>query len=280
MELILSISPCPNDTFIFDAILNNRIENGNYKFAPLIADVEELNKSAKDGYPHITKISFFAYFQVADKYQLLNAGSALGKNCGPLIVGKRKIYPDEIPYCKLAIPGKNTTAFLLLNILYKEYFRLKSGFFREYNFADIEEAVLSNECDAGLIIHESRFTYKNKGLSLISDLGELWENKFGLPLPLGGIAVKRDLNVTVKKDIDKLIGRSVKYALENPHESYQFIKKHSVIKDDDVVSAHIELYVNNFTQAIGDEGKKAVFKLYEESQKAGFVDEIRNDIFI
>ncbi len=280
MELILSISPCPNDTFIFDAILNNRIEKASYKFIPHISDVEELNIAAKDGFPDITKISFFAYFQVADKYQLLNSGSALGKNCGPLIVSKRKIYPDEIPFCKLAIPGKNTTAFLLLNIMFQDFFQHKSGIFREYHFAEIEEAVLSQECDAGLIIHESRFTYKEKGLSLISDLGVLWENKFGLPLPLGGIAIKRNLDKAVKKDIDKLISRSVDYAFKNPLESVQFIKKHSVIKDDDVIAAHIELYVNNFTQEIGEGGKKAVLKLYEESQNAGFVESIQNDIFI
>ncbi len=278
MDLILSISPCPNDTYIFDALLNDRIEKYNYKFISHIADVEELNKAAKDGLPDITKISFFAYFQVADKYQILNAGSALGKNCGPLLVSKRKIYPDEIPYCKIAIPGKNTTAFLLLNILFPEL--RSTEFFYEFLFSDIEDVVQSEECDVGLVIHETRFTYKKKGLKLISDLGILWENKYNLPLPLGGIAVKRNLKESVKKDIDKIVFSSIDFAFKNPAKSYDFVKRHSTNKDDDVISQHIELYVNNYSLKLGEEGKNAILKLYEESQKAGFVDTIQNDIFI
>lgn len=278
MKITTAISPCPNDTYIFDAILNKKIDTKNYEFISHYADVEELNKTARDSIADITKLSFFAYFNLADKYQLLNSGSALGKNCGPLLVSKYKIYPDEIKNVKIAIPGINTTAFLLMNILFKD--NSKSLDYKEFLFSDIEEVVLSNECDAGLIIHESRFSYLQKGLKLISDLGELWEEKFSLPIPLGGIAVKRNLSQKIKNDIDKIIQESVHFAMSNPNSSLDYIKKYSTVKDDEVINKHINLYVNKYSLKLDNLSKKSIMKLYEQSKKLGFVSGDISDIFV
>lgn len=265
MQLITAISPCPNDTYIFDAIFNKKIDTGKYEFIPYFADVEELNKNALELYADISKLSFYGYFKVEDKYSLLNSGSAMGKNCGPLLISKRKIYPDEISDIKIAIPGKNTTAFLLLNIIFPN--KLNNNNFREYLFSDIEDVVLSDECDAGLIIHETRFTYLSKGLNLIVDLGAEWEIKHNLPIPLGGIAIKKDLPDKVKLDVDRIIYESILYANNNPDGTLKYIKNHSQIKDEKVIIDHINLYVNEFSLNMGDNGKKAVSKLAEEAKK-------------
>ena len=192
MKLKLAFSTCPNDTFIFDALVHHKIDTQGLTFELLLADVEELNNAAFEGQVDITKLSYHAYAYVSDNYTLLDSGSALGNNNGPLLVSKFKIYPDEIEELNIAIPGKYTTANLLLSIAYPN-----SIYKKEYLFSDIEEVVLSNEMDAGLIIHESRFTYEKKGLIKIIDLGEYWEKKTKLPIPLGGIVV----NKKIDKDI-------------------------------------------------------------------------------
>ena len=185
MKLKLAISPCPNDTFMFDALINKKIDTKNFDFEIIIDDIEKLNTYTKQQEVDISKTSFHNFLKISDNYQLLNSGTAMGKNCGPLIVSKRKIYPDELKDCKIAIPGESTTANLLMQIFFNEAQNKNV-----YLFSDIEELVLSNECDAGLLIHETRFTYQKRGLKLIADLGNLWENKFNLPIPLGGIIVK------------------------------------------------------------------------------------------
>ena len=199
MKLKLAISTCPNDTFMFDALINGKVDTGKYEFDLQMADVEQLNQLAFEGLSDISKISYHTFFKISDKYQLLNSGSALGNNCGPLIVSKRKINSEELKDCKIAIPGVNTTANLLMKIFFSEVKDKKVCL-----FSDIEDAVLSGDCDAGLVIHETRFTYKQRGLMLFADLGEMWEQKFSLPIPLGGIAVKRDLPETDKKAIDSI----------------------------------------------------------------------------
>jgi 1,4-dihydroxy-6-naphthoate synthase len=278
MELIAAFSPCPNDTYIFDALINQRIDTNPYRFIPHIADVEELNMTVADYMPDITKLSVFAYLKLTDKYQILTAGSAIGENCGPLLISKHKIFPDEIADCKTAIPGKNTTAFLLLNILFPEL--KNSNKIREYLFSDIEEVVLSDECDAGLIIHETRFTYKTRGLKLIADLGKKWETKYNLPLPLGLIAVKRNLNKKIKTDIDKLLLDSIKFADANPSASHEYILKHSQVKDTDIIRKHINLYVNHYTKNIGETGRKAITKLASEALELGMIDKIEGEMFL
>lgn len=262
MKLSIAISPCPNDTYIFDALINKRILIEPYEFVAHFADVEELNKSALNGIYDISKLSFNAYFQSMDYYQLINSGGALGENCGPLLISKRKIYPDELADCKIATPGVNTTAVLLLQVLFPEL--EKQQYSNEYLFSEIEEVVLSDECDAGLVIHETRFTYQQSGLKLIADLGKIWEKKFSLPVPLGAIAIKRSLPLKIKKDIQNLVGDSIQFASNHPIASIGFIKSLSQISTEEIISKHINLYVNDYTTSFGERGKLAIQKLYSE----------------
>ncbi len=274
-KLNIAFSTCPNDTFMFDALVNRRLKSLNFSVEVQLADIEELNRLTMAGEPDISKVSYAAYPAISDKYQLLSAGSALGYKNGPLIISKRKIYSDELVDVKMAIPGKMTTANFLLSILFPEV-KNKS----EYLFSDIEEAVLSNEIDAGLVIHETRFIYKNKGLKLVSDLGELWEEKFNLPIPLGGIVVKRDFPEEVKLDIQKTISESIQFAFNNRNASLQYIKEYAQELDNKVINQHIDLYVNDFSVDLGEEGRKAVELLFSKGEKAGLFELKNKSIFV
>ncbi len=275
MTLKLGFSTCPNDTFIFDAMVHKKIDTEGLNFDLIMGDVEELNQLALNGEIDITKISFHAYAYIADKYKILNSGSALGRNNGPLLISKKKIYPDEVPFLKIAIPGKHTTANLLLHFAYPEIKELK-----EYLFSDIEEAVLSNEVDAGLIIHETRFTYEKKGLRKIIDLGEYWEQKTSLPVPLGGIIINRNIPAETQRKVDRVLRRSIDFAFENPDSPLEFIKEFAQEMDKDVMYRHIELYVNDFTRELKEEGRQSIKFLLETAVKLGFADRISNDIFV
>lgn len=256
MRLKLAYSTCPNDTFMFHAMVHHLIDTGSYKFDISLHDIEELNKQAEQTINDITKISFNAFGQLSNHYQMLSSGAALGFGNGPLIISKHKIYPDELSHVRIAIPGSNTTANLLLSILYPQATNKKS-----YLFSDIEEAVLSNEADAGLIIHETRFSYQKRGLLKVVDLGKVWEEKYHLPLPLGGIAIRRDLNEKIKTDIEKLIADSVKYAFKNPGTSADYVKKYAQDISEEVMQKHINLYVNKYSIDIKKDGKKAIQEL-------------------
>jgi 1,4-dihydroxy-6-naphthoate synthase len=270
----IGFSPCPNDTFIFDAMIHNRLQ-GNENWATHLLDVEALNKNAAEGMYDVTKMSFAAYSLVADKYQILNSGSALGRGCGPLIISKSPLTLEELKDKTIAIPGARTTANLLMSIFVPE---CKSKL--EMVFSDIEDAVLSGRCDAGLIIHENRFTYEQKGLFKVADLGELWENKTGLPIPLGCIAVKRSLPEEEKHHIDTLIRQSVEFAFANPEASKDYIAQHAQEMNSEVQQQHIDLYVNEFSVTLGQDGKKAIETLFNEGFKAGIIPEISEPIFI
>jgi len=275
MRLTLGFSTCPNDTYIFDAMVHGRIDTEGIEFELMMTDVEELNRYAFAAEIDITKISYHAYAYIADSYTLLNSGSALGFKNGPLLISKYKVYPDEINNLKIAIPGKYTTANLLLGIAYPDHKNKK-----EYLFSDIEDVVLSGEMDAGLIIHENRFTYQQKGLKKVADLGEFWETKTGLAIPLGGIVVNRKLSTAIQQKVDRIMKRSVEFAFENPKASYPFVKHHAQAMDDTVMQSHIELYVNEFTRELGTEGRKAVERLYREATALGVIPKIRADIFV
>ena len=275
MRLTLGFSTCPNDTYIFDAMVHGRIDTEGIEFELMMTDVEELNRYAFAAEIDITKISYHAYAYIADSYALLNSGSALGFKNGPLLISKYKVYPDEISNLKIAIPGKYTTANLLLGIAYPDHKNKK-----EYLFSDIEDAVLSGEMDAGLIIHENRFTYQQKGLKKVADLGEFWETKTGLAIPLGGIVVNRKLPTAIQQKIDRIMKRSVEFAFENPKASYPFVKNHAQAMDETVMESHIKLYVNEFTRELGSEGRKAVETLYREATALGVIPKIREDIFV
>lgn len=275
MKLKLGFSPCPNDTYIFDAIVNKRINLEGISFDVVLSDVEELNKAAFDLIPDVTKLSFHAYAYVSDHYYILNSGSALGYKNGPLLISKKKIYPDEVDDLVIAVPGKYTTANLLLGIAYPELKQKR----REYLFSDIEDVVLSGETDAGLIIHESRFTYSRKGLKKIIDLGEYWEDKTGLPIPLGGIMIRKNLAEEVRKKVDNMIQTSLNYAKQNPDASISYIKKYAQSMSDDVINKHIDLYVNEFTFDLGEKGKEAVKELYKRAGNSGLIPEVNKDMF-
>lgn len=275
MNLKLCFSTCPNDTFMFDAIVNGRIDTKGFKFEIHMADIDELNKSAFEGFADITKISFNAFANLTDGYQLLNSGSALGSGVGPLVISKKVMYPDEVKHAKIAIPGVETTANMLFSIAFPEALNKKV-----YLFSDIEEAILSNEVDAGVIIHENRFTYEKKGLKKINDLGEYWEQQTHLPIPLGGIAIKRDLPENVKNQINLIMKQSVEYAFAHPKESYPYVRKYAQSMEEEVMYKHIQLYVNKYSVDLGDEGRRAIMELYTQSHQLNLTPKVTESIFI
>ena len=275
MKLTLGFSTCPNDTFIFDAAVHNKIDTEGIEFDLILADVEELNKKAFEGEIDITKLSYHAYAYASQNYVLLNSGSALGNNNGPLLISKKNIYPDEINDLRIAIPGKYTTANLLLGIAFPQA-KNKTP----YLFSDIETALLDNEIDAGLIIHENRFTYKANNLKKIIDLGEYWENLTKMPIPLGGIVINRKHNKKLQLKISNIIKRSIEYAYKNPISSLNYIKQYAQEMDAVVMKKHIDLYVNNFSLDLGEQGKLAIKTLYNEASKRDLIPEILDNIFI
>ncbi|MDR1983848.1 MAG: 1,4-dihydroxy-6-naphthoate synthase [Prevotellaceae bacterium] len=275
MKLQLCFSTCPNDTFIFDAIVHRKIDTCGLDFDIYMADVEELNKLALSCDADITKLSFNAYSQVSNSYMILNSGSALGRKNGPLLVSKTKIYADEIDDLNIAVPGKNTTAAALLQILFPHVNNL-----REYLFSDIESAVLDGEVDAGVLIHEGRFTYKNKGLKLIADLGELWEINTQQPIPLGCIAIKKKLSEQIKQKFDGILRKSVEFAMKYPNESLDFVRKHAKEMDEDTIQKHINLFVNDFTVNLGMKGKDAIEFFIGKLKTINASSEICKPIFV
>lgn len=253
MNFSLGFSPCPNDTFIFYALLNHKIDTQGLNFTPVITDVEALNRKAFNSEIDITKVSFATFRYLQNTYQLLNSGSALGNNCGPLVISKRQIKPDEIKTCTVAIPGKHTTANFLFNTFFPVH-----GEKKEMVFSEIEDTVLNDKTDVGVIIHESRFTYQKKGLQKVVDLGMLWEQATQHPLPLGGIIARKDLGAKTIRTVDQLIRASVLYAFDHREETMSFVKSYSQEMEDEVINQHINLYVNNFTIDLGEAGRAAV----------------------
>lgn len=254
MRLSLHISPCPNDTFAFDAIINGRIEH-NFNLSVEYHDIEELNEGVLRGEPDISKISYAVYPLVADRYTLLDSGSALGRSNGQLLVRRKG---ESGPIRRVASPGKNTTANALLLRYFPEVEEVE-----QMLFSDIAAAVERGDVDAGVLIHEGRFVYERRNLELVADLGKLWEAETKLPLPLGAIIAKRELGEEVISKFDKLLSESVRYAFDHPLISRDFVKEHAQELEDDVIEKHISLFVNDHTISLGEEGKRAVEKLLE-----------------
>ena len=275
MNLSLGFSTCPNDTFIFDAMIHQKVDTEGLVFEPVLADVEELNRNAFIGNIDVTKLSYHAFAYVAENYNLLTSGSALGYKNGPLLISKRKIYHDEVAGLKIAIPGKYTTANLLFSITFPKVKEKK-----EYLFSDIEEAILDGEVDAGVIIHENRFTFEKKGLKKIIDLGEDWEEKTNSPIPLGGIVINRKFDAQLQQKVNRVMKRSVEFALANPNSGYDFVKKYAQEMDDAVIQKHISLYVNNFTVDLGEKGKNAVINLLKRAADENIIKYVEHDIFV
>lgn len=274
-SLTLGFSPCPNDTFIFDAMLNGRIDTEGISFKPVIEDVEKLNQRAFSTSLDITKLSYHAYAYLTDRYLLLDAGSALGNNCGPLLISKRPYSKEDLPGLRVAIPGKYTTANFLLSL-----YEPRCGEKVEMLFSDIEDAITQDRVDAGVIIHENRFTYGQKGLLKIVDLGEYWEGRTKLPIPLGGIVIRRDLPEDVVARVNRVLRRSIEYAFENPSASKGFVKRYAQEMSEEVMYKHIDLYVNKYSIDLGTEGRQAVQALFASAGSLGLIPEITEKIFI
>jgi 1,4-dihydroxy-6-naphthoate synthase len=270
--LTLGFSPCPNDCFIFDALIHNKIDTEGLQFEILLADVETLNQKAFKGELTITKLSYHAYAYLTKLYQLLDAGSALGNNCGPLLIANSKIQISNIT--KIAIPGKYTTANFLLSLAFPE---AKNKI--EFLFSDIEEAVLTGKVDAGLIIHENRFTYEQKGLKKIIDLGEYWETTTKSPIPLGGIVIKRNMPNDLKQKVNRVLRKSVEYAFANPKSCLNFVKQHAQEMSEEVMYKHIDLYVNKYSIDLGADGKNAIKLLFDKAQELGVINKIKEELF-
>jgi 1,4-dihydroxy-6-naphthoate synthase len=256
MKLTLGFSPCPNDTFVFDALVHHKIDTEGLEFEVVFADVEQLNTWALKGKLDITKLSYHAFTFCTNDYLLLDSGSALGRNCGPLLIKRSET--NLTLESKIAIPGEYTTANMLLNIAFPEHQNKV-----ETLFSEIENDVINGSVDAGLIIHENRFTYQDKGLVKVKDLGEFWEQETGLPIPLGGIVVRRNLPLETQQKVERVLRKSVEYAFGNRESSSEFIKCHSQEMKQEVIDNHINLYVNEFSISLGKEGRKSVLKVFE-----------------
>lgn len=275
MNFSLGFSPCPNDCFIFDALVHKKIDTQGIDFTVVMEDVEALNNRAFQEELDITKLSYHAFLYLTNQYVLLNSGSALGFNCGPLLVQSSRHKMENIDTASIAIPGKYTTANFLLSLAYPT---AKNKI--EMLFSDIEAAVLTGKVDAGLLIHENRFTYEEKGLQKIIDLGEFWESLIHAPIPLGGIAVKRSIDVSLQKIIDNLIKQSVEFAFTNPESCMSFVKQHAQEMSEDVMKKHIALYVNEFSVNLGSVGKNAIQLLLDKAIEQKIIDELPSRIFV
>ena len=260
----IGFSPCPNDTFIFDALVNRKIDTGSLQFEPILEDVETLNRWALQGKLDISKVSYGVWPSIQKEYSLLNSGSALGKGVGPMLIAKREIANDAalINTLTIGIPGEHTTAHLLFSMAFpgasKKRFMV---------FSSIEDALLNDEIDCGVIIHESRFTYAQKGLKKILDLGDYWEQKMHVPIPLGGIVMKKQFVGDVIKEVDNLIKKSLQYAFSKYPDLPDYVRQHSQEMEEAVMRKHIDLYVNDFSLDLGDEGRNAIEQLTQAADR-------------
>ncbi|MBA4373263.1 MAG: 1,4-dihydroxy-6-naphthoate synthase [Thermodesulfovibrio sp.] len=265
--LTLGYSPCPNDTFIFYALTHSRIETGNLRFREILEDVETLNQMARRSKLDITKVSFHALGYLREDYVLLRSGGAMGNGCGPLVIAPEECRMEDLRGKTIAIPGGLTTAFLLLRLFDPSL----GERVKVMPFHAILSAVKNREVDAGLIIHESRFTYQAAGLKKVLDLGSWWEGLTGLPIPLGGIIAKRSLGAECIRNIELAIRHSIQYAQENPQEPKAYISRHSQELDEAVIEQHIGLYVNNYSLDLGEDGLMAVREFFRMAEENGLI---------
>jgi 1,4-dihydroxy-6-naphthoate synthase len=264
--LSLGFSPCPNDTFIFYPLVHGLVEREGFSFSERLEDVETLNMLSLKGELDISKVSYHALGHIRDEYTLLRSGSALGRGCGPLLVAAENYDPVDLRRKTIAVPGRYTTAMLLLRL-----FDPDLANFLEMPFDEIMQAVIRGDADAGLIIHESRFTYQNFGMYKLIDLGEWWERETGLPIPLGGIVARSSLGSETIAVIERALRNSVEYAVSHPAEASRYICEHAQEMSAEVCAAHIGLYVNDFSRELGDEGEKAIKCLMERAEQAGII---------
>ncbi len=273
-NISIGISPCPNDIFIFGALLENKIKIPDIILNFHILDIEELNQACIQEKFDISKISFVLYPKISEKYVLLDSGSALGNNNGPLLVAREKPDTHSLSTKKVLIPGKHTTANFLLSVLFPEITNKK-----EVLFSEIEDHVNLEKAELGLIIHESRFTYAKKGLIKVADLGEIWEKKFHLPIPLGGITAKRDMDTQLLSLIDKALKESIHFAYQNKHWIFELAGKYAQNTAKDVIEKHIALYVNKYSLSLGKKGRNALRKMFSIGEERMLFQAIAHEIF-
>ena len=274
-NLTLGYSTCPNDTFIFSALAHNLIERRGLQFRIKLADVETLNQQARAGVFDISKLSFAAIGHLLDTYGVLRSGSALGRGCGPLVVARPGFNLNQIDSKKIAVPGMWTTACMLLGL----YLSKKPDVIPML-FDLIMPAVERGDLDFGVIIHEGRFTYKNYGLICLLDLGKWWEEKTSLPIPLGGIAIRRDIAPETARRVESVIRESTLYGFKHRTETDGYVKKYAREMSSAVIRRHIDLYVNEFTVEIGEQGKEAVEALFEMARNRGILPESKMPVFV
>jgi 1,4-dihydroxy-6-naphthoate synthase len=272
--LSLGFSPCPNDTFMFYPLVHGLVDTEGISYRERLEDVETLNRLALAGELDVSKVSYHALGHIRNDYALLRAGSALGRGCGPLLVAAEKIDPADLRGRTIAVPGRYTTAKLLLRL-----FDPALDTFIIMPFNEIMDAVLSGSVDAGLIIHESRFTYQGFGLHKLLDLGEWWEGETGLPIPLGGIVARRSLGAETIAAVERALKAGVGYARSHPDEAARYIGEHAQEMSPEVCAAHIGLYVNDFSADLGDEGIRAITCLLQRAEEAGLIPASRTPLF-
>lgn len=279
MKLSIGFSPCPNDTFIFDALVNGKIDTGGIEFEPVLEDVQTLNQWAIQGRLDVTKISYGVLPNILSHYAMLNSGGAMGRGVGPLLITSADnslLSIEQLSQLPVAIPGENTTAHLLLSHALPAFQQKKFMLFHE-----IEDALIAGEVASGVIIHENRFTYADKGLVLLNDLGKFWEESLNSPIPLGGIAMKRTFPLDIQRQVDQLIQSSLRQAEEALPELSSYVQLHAQEMDPSVQRMHIDLYVNEFSRNAGDEGKHAVSVLMDAYQRLrGITPDAVPNIFI
>ncbi|EHQ27592.1 menaquinone biosynthesis family protein [Mucilaginibacter paludis] len=298
MKLSLGFSPCPNDTFIFDALIHHKIDTEGLEFDVYFDDVETLNQKAFNNTLDITKLSYHAFAYVADQYVLMDSGSALGFGVGPLLIYKGPLerFFMEAGYTatdadtraknqadlaavvsklKIGIPGKYTTANFLLSLAFPDAVNKI-----EMKFNEIENALIEGSIDFGLIIHENRFTYQDKGLTKLMDMGDYWEKQTGCAIPLGGIVINRNLPLDVQLKVNRVLRRSVEFAFANPKSGLDFIRSHSQEMSEEVMYKHIDLYVNQYSVELGVEGRKAIRLLFDKAQEKNIIPPIKNELFL
>jgi len=273
-KLTIGFSPCPNDTFIFDALVNKKMDTGGLEFEVVLEDVQTLNHWAKEGQLDITKLSYGVLPLVLHHYIVLNSGSALGRGVGPLLIANDEYGMTNVAKQVIAIPGENTTAHLLFSLAYPD--AMNKVFLR---YDEIEDFVLSGK-GLGVIIHENRFTYEAKGLKKIIDLGDYWEKETGSAIPLGGIVINKKIEPSVQTKVDGLIKKSIEYAFSKYPLLNDYIRLHAQEMSEEVMRKHIDLYVNDYSIDLKQDGKKAIQKLLDVYSELNHVSINRSNIFI
>jgi len=266
VNLSVAYSPCPNDTFIFNDLANGKLTGGDLTLDVHLHDVETLNRMALDGVYDVTKVSFHAYLLARRKYDLLSVGAALGHGCGPIVVARREIGPDEFAGCTIAVPGELTTAHLLLR-LWAPQFRRRV--FVRYD--EVMDRVSAGQADAGVIIHEGRFVYERAGLVKLADLGEWWQGRTGLPIPLGGIVARRGLGAETIGRFEDLLRQAIRNSLDHPGGTAEYVREHAREMDPAVLKEHIKTFVNDYSLDMGDDGRAAIRRMADMARDAGFL---------